>query len=611
MTAIFGELRRRGVLGALAAYGVVAAGALQLADIVVHSMDLPGWSLRALIWLGVAGFVATGIVSWFYDLTRRGFVRTAAPVDRAPTPGTPRPPTVPTPQPPQVPHELGAGALLAGRYRIEKEIGKGGMGRVLSARDERLGRRVAVKVVTSAHDPARIQRFEQEARTAGALEHPNVLAVYDLGEQDGVPFLVTELLEGHTLRTVIGGARLPPAQVQNLALQLARGLAAAHARGIVHRDLKPENLFLTHDGRLKILDFGLARLAADEGQGPTLTMTGAIFGTPGYLSPEQARGERAGAPSDVFSAGAVIHELLTGRRAFPGATLIEAGHATLHSDPAPLGPEVPAPFAAVVKRALEKDPARRFASGADLARALEALEPGAPVTLPPQPKSWRRSTALMVALATLGLGVALASGARLLRTAKAQRASRTHPFQIPEIPAIGSHPRAPTPPTPPAVDGEQIERDVQKQMKVAVPRAGMIGLLAGVHALDRAHHTDRAEDLLRKSRWPQARLELFLLQRSHGRGSQAADDLRAWARSTDDEDWPRPLVRAFLGEIKSDAAIAAASDSDERCEAWYYLGRLRTPEDPELARVLLGKATAEDCDQADFARQELDALQRR
>src|SRR5437764_14366600 len=188
------------------------------------------------------------------------------------------------------------------------------MGRVLVARDEKLGRRVAVKVVTAAHDPARVARFEQEARTAGALEHPNVLAVYDLGEHEGVPFLVTELLLGHTLRTLVARGPLPAAQAHALALQLGPGLGAAPARGIVHRDLKPENLFVTDDGRLKILDFGLARLIEDP-QAPGITQTGAIFGTPGYLSPEQARGERAGPPSDVFSAGAVIYEMLSGQRA--------------------------------------------------------------------------------------------------------------------------------------------------------------------------------------------------------------------------------------------------------------------------------------------------------
>jgi len=229
VTGVFGELRRRGVLGALTAYGVAAAGALQLADIVVQNLGLPRWTVRALIWTAVLGFVATGFVSWFYDLTRWGFVRTQAPADRGPTPATPQKATVPTPKPPPVPRELAAGAVLAGRYRIERELGEGGMGRVLVARDEKLGRRVAVKVVTAAHDPGRVQRFEQEARTAGSLEHPNVLAVYDLGEQDGAPFLVTELLEGHTLRTVIDGPRLPPPQVQGLAVQLAHGLAAAHA----------------------------------------------------------------------------------------------------------------------------------------------------------------------------------------------------------------------------------------------------------------------------------------------------------------------------------------------------------------------------------------------
>ncbi|HTO98153.1 MAG TPA: protein kinase, partial [Myxococcales bacterium] len=156
---------------------MAAAGILQLADIVVHNLELPGWTLRALIWFAPLGFVATFAVSWFYDLTRRGFVRTQGPADRAPSPVTPHQVTAPTPQPSQALEELGPGALLAGRYRLERELGQGGMGRVLAARDEKLGRRVAVKVVTAAHDPARVQRFEQEARTAGSLEHPNVLAV--------------------------------------------------------------------------------------------------------------------------------------------------------------------------------------------------------------------------------------------------------------------------------------------------------------------------------------------------------------------------------------------------------------------------------------------------
>jgi serine/threonine protein kinase len=612
VTAWFGELRRRGVLGALTAYAVVAAGALQLADIVAHNLSLPAWTVRALIWVAAAGLVATGAISWFYDLTRRGFVRTLGPLDRAATAATPQKPTVPTPQPPPVPRELSAGAVLASRYRIERELGKGGMGRVLIARDEKLGRRVAVKVVTAAHDPARVRRFEQEARTTGALEHPNVLAVYDLGEQDGVPFLVTELLEGHTLRTVIDGPRLPPAQVQGLALQLARGLAAAHARGIVHRDLKPENLFLTDDGRLKILDFGLARLSADDEQGPALTVTGAIFGSPGYLSPEQARGEKAGTPSDVFSAGAVLYELLAATRAFPGASLIEAGHATLNVQPAPLPDVVPRPLVAVVARCLEKAPERRYQNGAELVRALESLEPSIPVTLPPRPKSWRRSTSVMVALAMLAIGAALASAVRFSRSMRSDGSGRTR-ARVGEIPS----PPVPPPPVPGQhpkrgdVDPEQMSRELQKHLQLSLPRAGTLGLIAGARALERNNRAGRAEEILRRSRDPIARLELFLVQRRSGREGEARAELGEFAKNVPEGDWPAPLVRAFLGQMKDAAVIAAASDSDERCEAEYYLGRLHAKDDVALARRLLQKATSDECDQAEFAREELGTLQSR
>jgi hypothetical protein len=613
VTGVFGELRRRGVLGALTAYAVAAAGALQLADIVVQNLGLPRWTVRALIWTAVLGFVATGFVSWFYDLTRRGFVRTQAPADRGPTPATPQKATVPTPQPPPVPCELAAGAVLAGRYRIERELGKGGMGRVLIARDEKLGRRVAVKVVTAAHDPGRVQRFEQEARTAGSLEHPNVLAVYDLGEQDGVPFLVTELLEGHTLRTVIDGPRLPPSQVQGLAVQLAHGLAAAHARGIVHRDLKPENLFLTHDGRLKILDFGLARLTTDDGQGPGLTLPGAIFGSPGYLSPEQARGEKAGPPSDVFSAGAVLYELLAGKRAFPGASLIEAGHATLNAQPALLPAAVPPSLAAIVERSLDKAAARRFQSGADLARALEALEPGAPVTLPPRPKGWRRSTSVMVALAALAIGLALASGVRVNRRPSRVEVAvgeRTPP-PVPEVPAPPAPPALRPPPDLSREITREVTRDLRQHLEASIPRAGTMGLVTGARALERANRTGRAEELLRRSSDPVARIELFLLQSRAGRQEAARAELREFAKTLPRGEWPAALVRACLGEVKDETAIAAAGDADERCEAEYYLGRLHERDDVARARRHLEKAASEECDQAEFAREDLALLQSR
>jgi len=620
VTSIFGELRRRGVLGALTAYAVAAAGALQLADIVVHNLDLPGWTVRALIWVAAGGFVATFVVSWFYDLTRHGFVRTQAPGVRDPTPATPQQPTAPTPQPLPVPRELAPGALLAGRYRLERELGQGGMGRVLVARDEKLGRRVAVKVVTAAHDPARVRRFEQEARTAGSLEHPNVLAVYDLDEQDGVPFLVTELLEGHTLRTVIEGPRLPPAQVSGLALQLARGLAAAHARGIVHRDLKPENLFLTDDGRLKILDFGLARLTSDDERGPALTVTGAIFGSPGYLSPEQARGEKAGPPSDVFSAGAILYELLSGRRAFPGASLIESGHLTLNAAPAPLPPAIPPGVAALVARCLEKAPARRFQSGAELARALEASEPGAPVTLPPRPRSWRRSTWVAVSVAAVAIAAALASAMRVTRSMRdAVREQRKKgPVvlefpQPPEQPPVkGTHPTPPPPPAPPAPrsDVEKLARDLKRQIERSVPRAGTLGLIAGARALERADRIGKAEAILRRSRDPIARIELFLLQQKAGR-SAAKAELREFAKSVPADEWPAPLLRAYLGEESDAAVLEAATGPEEECEAEYYLGRLHAGDDPNLARKYLTTAAEEDCDRSEFAREDLAQLQRR
>src|SRR5437764_5790425 len=247
------------------------------------------------------------------------------------------------------------------------------MGRVLVARDEKLGRRVAVKVVTAAHDPARVARFEQEARTAGALEHPNVLAVYDLGEHEGVPFLVTELLLGHTLRTLVARGPLPAAQAHDLALQLGRGLGAAHARGIVHRDLKPENLFVTEDGRVKILDFGLAKLTrpetADSGaDAPTMharTEPGLIMGTGGYMSPEQVRGKAAEPRSDVFAFGAILYEMISGKRAFHGETAAETMSAILKEDIPELSEtarNVPPGLERIVQHCLEKNPGQRFHS---------------------------------------------------------------------------------------------------------------------------------------------------------------------------------------------------------------------------------------------------------
>src|SRR5205807_699096 len=215
-----------------------------------------------------------------------------------------------------------------GPYEIVGPIGAGGMGEVYRARDTRLGRDVAVKVLPSSYsdDKERLQRFEQEACAASALNHPNILIVHDIGTHDGSPYVVSELLEGETLRQPMGGTALGQRRTIDYALQIAHGLAAAHEKGIVHRDLKPDNLFITKDGRVKILDFGIAKLTqADESQSQTDIPTrrvdtgpGVVLGTVGYMSPEQVRGQAVDHRSDIFSLGATLYEMLSGRRAFHG-----------------------------------------------------------------------------------------------------------------------------------------------------------------------------------------------------------------------------------------------------------------------------------------------------
>src|SRR6202521_4042033 len=212
-----------------------------------------------------------------------------------------------------------------GPYEILAPIGAGGMGEVYRAKDPRLGREVAIKVLPSSFsaDTDRLRRFEQEAKAAGLLNHPNITAVYDIGTENQAPYVVTELLEGETLRGALAGGRLSARKAVDYALQIAHGLAAAHEKGIVHRDLKPENLFVTKDGRLKILDFGLAKLTqVDPGSHTSLpTMThateaGVVMGTAGYMSPEQVRGTAVDPRSDIFSFGAILYEMISGKRAF-------------------------------------------------------------------------------------------------------------------------------------------------------------------------------------------------------------------------------------------------------------------------------------------------------
>ena len=272
-----------------------------------------------------------------------------------------------------------------GPYEIVAPLGAGGMGEVYRAKDTRLGRDVALKILPEsfAREADRLRRFEQEARAVAALNHPNILAVFDIGQHDGSPFLVSELLEGDTLRAALDDSALPQRKTIEYGVQIAHGLAAAHEKGIVHRDLKPENIFITRDGRIKILDFGLAKLAQTAGSGtdePTLTSAhtavGVVLGTASYMAPEQVRGETAGPRTDIFAFGAVLYEMLSGIRAFRRDTAAETMTAVLKDDPPELSGTnrlVSPTLERIVRRCLEKSPDQRFQSARDLSFALSAF----------------------------------------------------------------------------------------------------------------------------------------------------------------------------------------------------------------------------------------------
>jgi serine/threonine protein kinase len=262
-----------------------------------------------------------------------------------------------------------------GPYEILGPLGSGGMGEVFRARDTRLDREVALKVLPQevAQDPSRRERFEREAKAVAALNHPNIVAVHDIGEDQGVLYIVSELVPGQTLR----GATYPLRKTLDIAAQIAEGLDAAHTAGVTHRDLKPENVMVTPEGRAKILDFGLAKRAAKTTvDSPTETVAtgpGAVMGTVGYMSPEQVRGEEAGPRSDIFSFGALLYELLSGERAFKAKTAVETMHAILKADPPELAPSIPEGVRDLAGHCLEKNPAQRFQSARDLGFALRAL----------------------------------------------------------------------------------------------------------------------------------------------------------------------------------------------------------------------------------------------
>ena len=310
---------------------------------------------------------------------------------------------------------LTSGSKL-GPYEILSPLGAGGMGEVYRAKDTRLGRDVALKILPEsfARESDRLRRFEQEARAVAALNHPNILAIHDIGEQGGSPFLVSELLEGESLRTALDRGALPQRRTLEYGVQIAQGLGAAHEKGIVHRDLKPENIFITKDGRIKILDFGLAKLVQPGADANEATLTsehtapGVVMGTASYMAPEQVRGEAADPRTDIFAFGAVLYEMLSGARAFRRDTAAETMTAVLKDDPPELSDpahRVSPALERIVRRCLEKNAEQRFQSARDLSFALGALSgsevsaAGRAAALPP-----RRLPVLLWLCAALALG---------------------------------------------------------------------------------------------------------------------------------------------------------------------------------------------------------------
>ena len=314
---------------------------------------------------------------------------------------------------------LASGTKL-GPYEIVAPLGAGGMGEVYRAHDTRLKREVAIKVLPPSFsaDPDRLRRFELEAEATGRLNHPNILAIYDVGTHDGAPYVVSELLEGETLRDLLAAGPLAPRRAIEHARGLASGLAAAHEKGIVHRDLKPENVFVTSDGRVKILDFGLAKLtqressAAEQSALTTSpgTEPGVVMGTVGYMSPEQVRGAPTDHRSDLFSFGAILFEMFSGRRAFRGDSSVETMNAILKEEPPELagtGRSVPPGIDRILRHALEKNPAMRFQSARDMGFDLESLSEtsGTAATAPVSSPKAKPRTALLASI-VVGLGVA-------------------------------------------------------------------------------------------------------------------------------------------------------------------------------------------------------------
>src|SRR5688572_2601018 len=332
-----------------------------------------------------------------------------------------------------------------GAYTITRLLGAGGMGEVWRARDERLGRDVAIKILLPhfSNDSDRLRRFADEARAAGSLNHSNILTVYDVGQHHGMPFLVAECLEGATLRQRSNAGPVPVTEAVTLALGIAQGLAAAHARGIVHRDLKPENIFITADDGVKILDFGLAKLQSHVSASEmSETLSGVIVGTAGYIAPEQLKNEPVDARADLFVVGVILYELLAGQNPFRRDNTFETLNAILTFDPPDVsaGSErVPPSLARVVMRLLEKAPHKRFQSAIDLAWALEQRPGADPRPAATTVRWWRTRVASWVAAAA-ALASALAAGWQLRPETTASATVEQFPVMLPPGVALASAP---------------------------------------------------------------------------------------------------------------------------------------------------------------------------
>jgi serine/threonine-protein kinase len=485
---------------------------------------------------------------------------------------------------------LSPGSRL-GPYEIVAPLGAGGMGEVYRARDPRLGREVAIKVLPASFskDPDRLRRFEQEARAAGILNHPNITAVYDVGTVGDAPYVVSELLEGETLRSRLAGGALVPGRAIEYALQIAHGLATAHEKGIVHRDLKPENLFITKDGRVKILDFGLAKLTKPDETGPQTnlptetagTEPGVVMGTLGYMSPEQVRGKPSDARSDIFSFGSILYEMLSGRRAFHGDSEADTMSAILREEPEELSAtnqKISPALDRVVRHSLEKSPELRFQSARDIAYALEETLAGSTTTgvAPPptraRPLRWPVLVATALATVLAVLFVADIGGSR-------RRVFGSKPRDIQSLAVLPL---------------ENLSRDATQEYLADGMTEALITDLAQIGSLRVISRTSAMRYKGTKKGLPEIARELDVDGVVEGSVLRAGDRIRITAQlihaSTDRHLWARSYERDFKDvlTLQDEVAQAIASQiqarltSDERAR----LSRAR-PVNPEAHEAFL------------------------